>query len=132
VRMVLLRHEGRKLGKVIQVRKGDDGDGPVVVKLEPTAELTGRVTDADGEPVSGASVQALLLPSGDFSLRLPEATTDPGGRFRVPDVPTGCNYRLLAETGLAAKRRQYAFREGEIAVKPGETTDVGDIAFKND
>ena len=32
-RIVLLRHEGRKLGKVVRVKKGDDANGPVVVKL---------------------------------------------------------------------------------------------------
>src|SRR5262249_40519285 len=52
-RMVLLRHEGRKLGRVIHVKEGDDKKGPVVVTLEPAATITGRILDADGNPVSG-------------------------------------------------------------------------------
>ena len=69
-RTVLVRHEGRKLGKVVRVRKGDDANGPVVVTLEPLAAMTGRVVDADGNPVPGATVRPDVLPRGDFSLRL--------------------------------------------------------------
>ena len=46
-RIVLLRHEGRKLGKVVRIKQGDDAKGPVVVKLAPLATITGRVVDAD-------------------------------------------------------------------------------------
>src|SRR5262249_14610391 len=66
-RTVMFRDEARKLGKVIRVRKGDDAGGPVVVTLEPLATITGRVVDADGNPVSGATIRPALLPSGDFS-----------------------------------------------------------------
>ncbi len=53
--MVWLVHEGRKLGRVIHVKEGDDKNGPVVVTLEPSATITGRIVDPDGNPVSGAT-----------------------------------------------------------------------------
>ena len=37
-RMVMIRHEGRRIGKVVRVRPGDDANGPVVVTLEPLAD----------------------------------------------------------------------------------------------
>src|SRR5262249_35224001 len=91
-RVVLLRHEGRKLGKVVLVREGDDAPGPGVVRLEPLATLEGRVADADGGPVAGATVRADVQPNGDFGLSLPQVATGEDGHFRVPDVPTGCSY----------------------------------------
>ena len=42
-RTVLLRHKQRRIGKVVQIRKGDDQKGPVLVTLEPMATITGRV-----------------------------------------------------------------------------------------
>src|SRR5262249_55423947 len=94
-RIVLLRHEARKLGKVVRVRAGDDANGPVVVTLEPLAALAGRVADADGNPVAGATVRPDVLPSGDFGLSLPQVATGEDGRFRVPDIPVGCSYAVV-------------------------------------
>jgi len=131
-RLVMVRHDGRKLGKVVHVREGDDKAGPVLVTLAPLATITGRVADADGNPVPGARVRPALLPAGDFSLSLPQVTTDQEGRFRVPDVPTGCDYALAVESLEAIKKRRFAFSSKDITVKPGEMADVGEIRFKND
>ncbi len=64
--MVWLVHEGRKLGRVIHVKEGDDKNGPVVVTLEPSATITGRIVDPDGNPVSGATIRPVLKPGGEF------------------------------------------------------------------
>jgi hypothetical protein len=128
-RTVMIRHEGRKLGKVLMVRPGDDRKGPVVVTLQPLAAIAGRVADADGNPVARANVRPDLLPSGDFSLHLSDLVTDEKGRFRVADVPTGCDYSLAVDSGGALKMRRFAF-SSNAKVRPGETTDVGDIRFK--
>ena len=130
-RMVLAIQEVRKLGRAFHVKPGDDKDGPVTVTLEPLATLAGRVTDADGNPVSGASIRTNPLPGGDFSLSLASrVASDSKGKFVVPDVPTGCNYAIAVEKGSGKGHRFAFFRNA--AVRPGETTDVGDIAFKND
>jgi protocatechuate 3,4-dioxygenase beta subunit len=128
-RMVSLVHEGRKLGRVIHVKEGDDKNGPMPVTLEPSATFTGRIVDDDGNPVSGATIEPLPKPSGDFSLRLPQVASGKDGRFTVPDVPTGCEYSLLFENHAPAMRRRFVVKDA--AVQPGETTDVGAIRLKD-
>jgi beta-lactamase regulating signal transducer with metallopeptidase domain len=130
-RTVAFFDEGRKTGKVIRVRTGDDKNGPVVVTLEPMASISGRVLDADGTPVVGARIRPDLLPGGSFSPRLPDVVTDQDGRFLVPEVPTGCDYALAVETLGEIKNRQFAYKE-KVSVQPGKTTDAGDIRFKRD
>ena len=115
-RMVLLIHEGRKLGRAIHVKEGDDKKGPVVVTLEPSATITGRILDADGDPVPGATIRSDPKPGGDFSLSLPQVTSGNDGRFTVRDVPTGCEYSLVAESGAMISQRRVAF--GDAAVRP--------------
>ncbi len=128
-RMVWLIHEGRKLGRVIHVKEGDDKNGPVVITLEPCATITGRIVDPDGNPVSGATIRPGLKPGGDYALYLPNIASGNDGRFTLANVPTGCDYSLLAESGAMITRRRVAFKDA--AVRPGEKTDVGDVAWKD-
>ena len=130
-RTVMFRDETRKLGKVIRVRKGDDARGPVVVTLEPLATITGRIVDADGNPVSGATIRPDLLPGGDFSPRLNQVSAGPDGRFTVPDVPAGCEYSLGVESSDPLPNRRFAFSK-HLTIKPGATADAGEIRLKND
>ena len=51
-------------------------EGAVVVELEPLATITGRVVDADGNPVPGATIRPDLIPGGDFSLEPRQVATD--------------------------------------------------------
>jgi hypothetical protein len=127
-RMVWLVHEGRRLGRVIHVKEGDDKDGPVVVTLEPSATIAGRVVDHDGNPVSGATIGSNLKPGGDYSLELPQVASGSDGKFTVPNVPTGCAYSVFAASG-AITRRRFAVRDA--SVRPRETTDIGDIRLKD-
>jgi hypothetical protein len=130
-RMVLLRHEERKLGKAVQVREGDDQKGPVVVTLEPLATIVGRVADVDGNSVSAATIRSDPRPSGDFSLRLSQIPAGTDGKFVVTGVPVGCDYNLVVEDSRTSKQHRVAFYEKAV-VRPGETTDVGEIRFKGD
>ena len=127
-RMVWLVHEERKLGRVIHAKEGDDKNGPVIVTLEPSATITGRIVDPDGNPVSGARIRTGLKPGGDFSLSLPEIASGSDGRFTVPNVPMGSEYSLAAVSSAKITRRQVVFKDA--AVRPGEVTDVGDIKLK--
>ena len=104
---------------------------PVVVKLAPLAAITGRVVDGDGNPVAGASVRPDVLPGGDYALSLGQVATDSDGRFRILGIPTGCDYPLAVETSAPLKERRFAFHN-RAAVKPRETTDVGEIKFGRD
>jgi len=130
-RTVLLFDDGHKRGKAIRVRQGDDAAGPVVVALEPLATLAGRVLDPADSPVPGALIHTIPLPSGDFSLRLPQVKTDEQGRFIVPDVAVGCDYQIHAEFGALLKDRRLSSFE-KVAVKPGATTEFGDLRIKGD
>ncbi len=130
VRNVVVRHDARSLGKVVRLRAGEDAIGPVVVTLTPTATITGRVVDADGNPVPGATVRVDVEPTEGFVHQLANVTADRDGRFEVLKVPVGCDYGLVAESGTMIKQRRVAF--GKASVKPGETTDIGEIRFKND
>src|SRR5262249_9766098 len=53
-RALAFYHVERKLGGALTVR-GDEA-GPLAVTLRPTGSVTGRVLDADGQPVAGADV----------------------------------------------------------------------------
>ena len=124
----MLVHEGRKLGRVIHVKEGDDRNGPVVVTLEPTATITGRILDADGNPVSGATIRTAPQPLGDFSINLPQVASDKDGRFTVPDVPTGCDYSLAFESGATpgGGARPCSMPPSDRARRP--TSAISDLA----
>jgi beta-lactamase regulating signal transducer with metallopeptidase domain/protocatechuate 3,4-dioxygenase beta subunit len=131
-RMLMVRHEGRRLGKVVHVHPGDGKTGPVVVTLEPAATISGRVLDPDGNPVSGATIRSDPQPSGDFSLHLwPQIASGKDGRFVVADVPTGCKYSLAVESRAATRMSRFTFFQ-DATVRPGESTDVGEIRFRRD
>jgi hypothetical protein len=129
-RTVAIRHLERSLGKVVRVGPGDDATGPIVVELEPLAEIVGRVVDPDGDPVVAAQIRPDFQPSGDFSPKLPEVVTDQNGRFRIPDVPVGCDYGLAVEHGTMLSDRRFEY--GSATVRPGETTDIVEIRFERD
>ena len=129
-RNVIVRHEGRKLARVVRVGPGDDAGGPVVVALAPLARIKGRTVDADGHPMPATKIRPDVLPGGDFGLSLGQVVADADGRFEVNDIPTGCDYTMFAEAGTMIKDYRQAWVEAKV--KPGETTDVGDIRFKKD
>jgi hypothetical protein len=125
-----VRHDGRKLGKVVRVRAGDDSKGPVVITLASVSAIKARAIDADGNPVPGATLRVDIEPGDGFVHTLTTVASDRDGRFEVPNVPGGCEYGLVAEVGTMIKDHRVAF--SKATVKPGETTDIGDIRFKND
>jgi hypothetical protein len=101
-----------------------------VVTLEPLAVIKARAVDADGNPVTGATLRVDVEPTEGFINSLSNVASDRDGRFVVPNVPTGCEYGLVAEAGTMIKEHRVAFSKAKV--KPGEATDVGDIRFKND
>jgi hypothetical protein len=65
----------------VRVAAGDTKTG-VTVKLSPNGVITGRVLDADGEPVEGVNVMAQGI-TGAFSI------TDDQGQFRLGGLAPG-------------------------------------------
>jgi RNA polymerase sigma factor (sigma-70 family) len=131
-RPVVFLHAERKLAAVVTLR-GDEKE-PVMVRLAPTAVITGRVLEEDGQPVAGAEVYPLYSSPAGQQLnksqdRYPLPRTDKEGRFRlegvVPGLSTGLGFR---------KGRQMLMPEKQTEVKtpdPGQTLDLGDVRTKS-
>jgi hypothetical protein len=132
-RKVMIWHEERSIGKVVDVGLGDDKDGPVVVRLDPLATIEGRVIDAEGKPAPFMSIETRVL--GQFKLALAEASTDRNGKFIVPNVPVGCDYHIQAnasttdETSVTSTGTEH---DKPVSVRPGATIDIGEIRFADD
>jgi protocatechuate 3,4-dioxygenase beta subunit len=128
-RKLLFAHPGRKLAGHLYLR-GDEAIPPVV-KLEPWGTVTGRLTDADGNPRKGAGVDLTYerKDGGVYHARFDsvswmksplEATqTDQDGRFCVEGVIPG----LKVGMNIFAEKRYQRW----ATLGPGETKDLGDI-----
>jgi RNA polymerase sigma factor (sigma-70 family) len=128
-RTLVLYHAGRHLGGTVTVR-GDEKD-PVVAKLGPLARLSGRLLDADGQPLGGATVS--VVAHGQIARELyrfaapcgPPVVADKDGRYALadvlPGVPFHLRYRSKGDTALRDGPGQKA-----LVVKPGESRDLRD------
>jgi protocatechuate 3,4-dioxygenase beta subunit len=70
--------------------KAEDRNGDLRVQLTPTGAISGRVMDAEGEPLEGAAVTV------DGSPLTNEFSTDESGRFRIGGLAPG-KYRVRAK-----------------------------------
>ncbi len=75
-------------GRARVALKADDKKSDLEVKLTPVGAITGRVTDAEGEPVERASVIA-------EGAEKKESSTDENGQFRIGGLAPG-KYRVKA------------------------------------
>jgi hypothetical protein len=75
------------------------GGNTVDLELAPTASISGRVLDADRDPVQLAQVTAVGA-ADDYS-----ATTDNTGRYRIGGLPAG-EYRVLAHPAAGTAARE--------------------------
>jgi RNA polymerase sigma factor (sigma-70 family) len=128
-RTMAFLHTEKKLGGTAVVR-GDEKE-PVVVKLAPLGQVSGRLLDTDGNPLDGVEV-SINPPeeAGSELYRFAKGSekpvrTDKDGRFRVEGVVPGLKFWL----GL---RRDQTFFVGEPRgglkqVKPGEALDLGNV-----
>jgi beta-lactamase regulating signal transducer with metallopeptidase domain len=129
-RRLVFRDEKRKLGLVTHIKADDPQPQPIVIQLQPAGTLKGRLLSPDGNPAAGTSVEAIVLPSGDFGQELPRVTTDAQGRFQYMLLP-GANYSLRVEGGTMRVKLvdQVDFVEGDLSVKPNQVKDLGDVTL---
>ena len=66
---------------------------PLAVSQETASQLSGFVVGGDGQPIAGARVSIVHLPSGTSST----ATTGAGGQFSATGLRVGGPYRVTAQ-----------------------------------
>jgi RNA polymerase sigma factor (sigma-70 family) len=127
-RPVVFLHVSRKLAANVLLR-GDEKE-PVAIRLAPAGVVTGRVLDADGQPVSGAEVYTLYKTSvGQQLMRSQRAmvlpVTDKDGRFRLDCVVPGLKFGL----GFARGRQLFEPQTPLDVQAPesGRALDLGEI-----
>jgi hypothetical protein len=103
----------------------EDG-GTVTVRLGPGATVTGRLVDAAGKPRPGVELDLTL--GGDektpWHPHFSESVqTDREGRFRIPALLPGQEFRLYNREG------NLSFGE---KLRPGETRDLGDVRLSRE
>jgi hypothetical protein len=128
-RFLVFLHEEKLLAKAVEIH--DRESGSVSVRLEPTATITGRLVDADGQPRPGVSFLIFLErpDDGSNSRYYPERVkADAGGRFRVVGLAGGQRYQII-EAGKPPNDNVAIVVTG-LSVKAGETKDLGDVKAK--
>lgn len=133
-RTLLFVDEAKKLAGSVELKGGEKD---VTVKLEAWGTISGRVLDADGKPLAGAKVTAYVKNSTRYAafmavVQQRTAATDADGKFTL-DVPAGGVDYLL---GFSRKNQYLDVGAGRDpkghTVKPGATTDVGDVKVKGE
>lgn len=81
---------------------------PPPVRAGTTGKLTGRVTDAAGEPVIGAAVQLVDRGLGDY--------TDAEGRYSILQIPPGTHVVRVSHVGLDRFLETKVIRNVEVSV----------------
>jgi protocatechuate 3,4-dioxygenase beta subunit len=137
-RLVIFAHQDLHLVGTV-VLKDDDikSETPLVVRMERAGSVKGRLVDEDGQPVSGARLEAMSydsdgtnLPGGPDGLWPDNETftTDANGRFQVDGLKRDVKTSILVSDGT---RPFVRLSTGEIlrklSAEPGEVRDLGDV-----
>jgi RNA polymerase sigma factor (sigma-70 family) len=124
-RWVLVLHQARQLGASLHIKPGVKE--PFVIRLEPTATITGRLLDPEGRPLKR---QELLVeyqaPGGNvISVHLPDVVrSDDEGRFRIQGLIPGLVYRISL---YHAPRLSLGSALHGLTLKSAHTKNVGDV-----
>jgi hypothetical protein len=93
---------------------------PIAAQGVTTGFITGVVVDADKQPVAGANVLAIHLPSGTSY----EATTRADGRFSLPGMRVGGPYSVTVALSGAATVAFEPQTKDDVQVNLGVATDL--------
>jgi len=123
-RPIAFRHDGKKLAAMV-VAKGDE-KGPLTVRLQPAASVTGRLLDDEGRPSRGLRVEVRYT-KGQFGPRFIDtwlqATPGDDGRFRIEGLNPGVAYDLAPRTNNTL----LGYVAAGLKLRPGEVRDLGDV-----
>ncbi len=129
-RRLFFLHVQRNLAGSLLLR-GDEKE-PVIVRLKRAGAVTGRLLDADGQPLAGADVNPIGSEAASIALyqlaQRPPVRTDKGGRFRIEGIVPEVKFTLGFTRGRTYFRAEPSF--GFKQVKAGETLDLGEIRIK--
>jgi hypothetical protein len=128
-RRLYFQHDGKHLVATLVVR-GDEKK-PLIVHMQRATTVTGRLLDADGQPVAHAQVHSggSKKPNDPAFGQLPENfQTDAQGRFRISTFLPGLKYNLIWAEQKSNPKAGYIF-EG-LSFGPGETRDLGNVQAK--
>ena len=79
---------------------------PIAAQNITTSGVSGRVLDANGQPVAGATVTIVHQPTGTTK----EVTTDADGRYAAQGLRVGGPFEISAtKTGMAAVEQNNVF-----------------------
>ncbi|MDB5388167.1 MAG: antirepressor regulating drug resistance protein, partial [Planctomycetaceae bacterium] len=127
-REVVARCVSRKLMGMAVVSEKDNG--PVTLKLEPWANVTGRLVDDAGQPRSNGL--RIVLEDGKLPIHTlngmdydkQEFLIDPDGKFHIDGLVPGAKYQLqVVEGGF----RYVGDVTEDLTLKPGETRELGNV-----
>jgi hypothetical protein len=129
-RPVAFLHAERKLAALVTLR-GDEKE-PVTIRLAPGGVATGRLVDAEGQPIADAEILTHYAQSdggyvAGFLLQDVLPRTDKEGHFRMEGIVPGLKVNL----GFLKDRQRLPLPP--LNIKPlqsGQTIDVGDIRVK--
>jgi RNA polymerase sigma factor (sigma-70 family) len=110
-----------------------DGDGPVILRLQSWATVTGRLVDEQGQP-RGQAIE-IMLDDGKLPLHTlggrgydrPAFPIESDGRFRIEGLVPGPAYGLKALEGGVKITGDVATR---LILKPGEARELGDVKVR--
>jgi RNA polymerase sigma factor (sigma-70 family) len=117
-RPLVFRHPGKRLAGYCQLR--GDAQGPVRVKLQPWAVVTGRLLGADGRPRTRVDLIFWSSPSLPGNRIRP----DKDGKFCLEGLAPGLKYTLaVVKNGNVLDG--WVFQG--LTVRAGETKDLGHV-----
>jgi RNA polymerase sigma factor (sigma-70 family) len=123
-RTLLFQHESKKLAGLLQLKGSERG--PVEIRLQPGAAVSGRLVDGRGRPLRRVDV-TVYHRQGEknvlHSHHPGSVVTDAEGRFRVGGMVPGIRY--LAHVRL--KGKMYPGVAFDLSLKAGESRDLGTV-----
>jgi beta-lactamase regulating signal transducer with metallopeptidase domain/protocatechuate 3,4-dioxygenase beta subunit len=133
---VVFRHRDRKLAAILfgsrselrpqleDLKRADDGAH--LLQLKPSASITGKLVNEEGEPVRSGDVELNFVTGDDpqrNGIELGDVPVEQNGRFVIGDLPAGGPYVLAGGStsvgGGILKR--------DIQLVAGQTLDLGTL-----
>ena len=128
-RTLVFQHDARKLAGWLKV--DPKSAGPLRVRLQPWAAVSGRILDDEGNPRVGLSFLIGIpdkprLGGGYITHRPERVSTDADGRFRIEGLAPGLTYPLFptAPTGKWGRRINFTPKSA------GEERNLGTVAIE--